>query len=121
MNRKGLYRGGWLATALFQLGSVWVIALKAYSCTGTDIEKFVEIPLLSFLFTSLVYPVDTVLRRLQFQSFLGQHRLMYTKGQVWDVLKKEKVRNFYAGYPAFFLKTLMLAVVQYRIWWDLNK
>jgi hypothetical protein len=115
LERRGIFRGlacGWM---LFQVSTAFNIAAMVAHTPRNDQEKFLRIPLFTFLITSVMYPLDTLLRRYQFQGFLENKFTIYSKGELLKSFKSESFRDYYAGYHYFLLKTVLLTGLQFQL------
>ena len=110
--RRGLYQGyyfGVLNWAL--LYNTNFMLISALQCS---FPSFVTVPLTSLLVSVLYYPVDTALRRIQIQGFLGNKNKFMTPGAVIEQMKSQKT-GLYNGVQFFVAKTILLGSLQWQL------
>ena len=86
-----------------------------------SVGRFTSIPLSSFITTMLLYPMDTIVKRIQFEGFNGKNELILGTSGVFRTAYQKGIRNLYAGVQYFFIKSLFLGMLQFQLMQTFNK
>ena len=76
---------------------------------------YLAIPLSSLIVSTIFYPVDSFIKLVQIEGFLGRNDLIIGPDKMLQNLKNsDQIPSLYNGLQYFFLKTLIVTALQFQ-------